>query len=689
MIKIPGDNNKYSQPNNSDLFGKLWYTRNINLDEEGYIKLSPRAVSIASEKTDSDFGLPVAYGRSGNAGGTLLFRVVTTDEGYSVTISDSDLTITQDSGSPAILGTDTHGRWFHNLWVVAGDSDFYTRSSDGSTYTDKGNLTSGKAHPVEVFRNKDRICFGDGNTVKMYSESGGTFTADTTLTIPSDHEVVKISYNNYKMGVLGNLSDDTAGQNQEAYFFTWDGTSTEANSGIGIGSDKGIDVRAYKGSWVVLSRTGQLLFYTGGGWQVLASLPFYFKQADWGDSSTNRDAFGDIMEVDGDVIYININGNLEPHTDRYETYMPNNPGGVWCYDPSVGLYHRYSPSISPVNLVTVSSANVNTTTNIFTANSGTVPSTGSPIKYLNKGNQIGGLSSPTVYYCIKESSSTFKLATSKENAEAGIAVDITSTGDTSNYFLALELYDYGQTQLNDTGAIGMSGGQNNIIKHVLIGAEMLDFESTSDYEHLCILSSGFENRGCFVTPKIPASQIEDVVEKIVTSYRPFNTGDELILKYKNKEILGLPVSTPQATGSTRNQCTWTNGRSFYTTANLSIAESAIDDEIDLECEIIAGAGSGAMAQIESISSSGGTYVVTLSEDIPGAASGRYCDMIIDNWTVLKTKADSSSITSDDTVNYIEFPVALSSNWGKIKGELRGVGTTIEMVKVINSGHKPN
>jgi len=42
MIRLPADTNeKWFQPNNSDKFGSLWYTKNINLDEEGYIKLSP------------------------------------------------------------------------------------------------------------------------------------------------------------------------------------------------------------------------------------------------------------------------------------------------------------------------------------------------------------------------------------------------------------------------------------------------------------------------------------------------------------------------------------------------------------------------------------------------------------------------------------------------------------------------
>ena len=35
MIKFP-INDKWTQPNNSDKFGSVWYTKNINFDELGY-----------------------------------------------------------------------------------------------------------------------------------------------------------------------------------------------------------------------------------------------------------------------------------------------------------------------------------------------------------------------------------------------------------------------------------------------------------------------------------------------------------------------------------------------------------------------------------------------------------------------------------------------------------------------------
>src|SRR4030067_2536454 len=143
-IRIPNDSKEYAVSNASDLKGNIWNTRNINLDEEGYIKLSSRAVSILSEEDDADAQLAVAFGRSGSINGTNTFNILTTDLARTADISETALPLTQDSASPQ-FSADSHGRWYINLWTTAETNDFYTGSA--GAYTDRGNLTSGKMHP--------------------------------------------------------------------------------------------------------------------------------------------------------------------------------------------------------------------------------------------------------------------------------------------------------------------------------------------------------------------------------------------------------------------------------------------------------------------------------------------------------------------------------------------------------------
>jgi hypothetical protein len=688
MIKIP-ENGKYGIPNNSDLFGNIWYTKNINLNEDGYIKLSSRAVSLFSELDVANLRLPVAFGRGNlfQSPDSIDFAITQAGQkGYWLTLLETGNTLNVDVGvGVATLSVDSHGAWFQNLWHITDPTELYTKAglADSQTYTARSaSLTTGKVHWLEVFKNRNTICVTNGNTIKQFDSS---YAASIILTLPADFEAVAMSYSNNSMGIVTMFSDTTTGknQNQEAYFFVWDGSSTSASSGIPVGSDKIISIVPYKGSWVILTREGQLRYYNGGGWQDLPALPFYYKDLIWGTSYT-RDSYGDVMFVEGDLIYININGLFTANGSKYERVLTNNPGGIICYDPKIGIYQRYSPSISPANVITVTSANVNTSTNILTKTAGTLPSTGSPIKYIyDKSSLIGGLKTPVVYYCIQLSSTTFSLAETKEDALAGNAIDITSTGAANNYFLALEVYDYGQSFANTVGAITDTGTTDSQVDHLIFGSELNDYNSTGNSVHLNITSPDFPNRGYFVTPKILSSEVEDTAQKIFIKYRPLSATDKIILKYKNMDYVGLPVSTPQARTTAMNQCIWTGANSFYTTADLSDALTQFDNDVELECEIIAGAGAGSMTKITDITFGSGTYAVTLDEDIDGATSGRYCDIIIDSWNKI------IEIDNTDPRNWREIILAEPSKWIKLKVELRGVETTIEEIQVINKTQIPS
>ena len=193
----------------------------------------------------------------------------------------------------------------------------------------------------------------------------------------------------------------------------------------------------------------------------------------------------------------------------------------------------------------------------------------------------------------------------------------------------------------------------------------------------------FDNRGYFVTPKMQSQEITDKAQKVYVKYRTLKANDSIHVKVKYKDILGLPVSTPQATTALPNQCSWTGTNAFSTTANLADALTAYTAGEELECEVIAGAGAGTLTKISEIAYGAGTYTVTLAESPDGAAASRYCDVLIDNWTYL------GSITSTDLSGYKEFLIGRTSTWFKFKVELRGVDTTVEEVQLINSEHKPS
>ncbi len=114
---------------------------------------------------------------------------------------------------------------------------------------------------------------------------------------------------------------------------------------------------------------------------------------------------------------------LEYNQDTFPTGIPNvrvQAQGMRCLDT------RYTTFAA--NTV------INTSTEIFTISSHSF-STGDGWIYNNAGNSnIGGLTSGTTYYVIKVDANTFKLATSLANAEAGTAVNITSSPSETHKF---------------------------------------------------------------------------------------------------------------------------------------------------------------------------------------------------------------------------------------------------------------
>ena len=681
MFKIPDNSKRFTQTNASDLKGNIWYTKNINFDLEGYIQLSSRAVALQSEADDADFDIPLSYGRTAPGN----FLVVTADAPWIMQADPSlGVTVTQDADTGVPTGGtlgqfDAWGRWWQNRWYMSTLTGLYYKS--GSTWTNASvSLTTGKVHPLEVFANRQTMCIGNGNEVAQINTSHAT-TSLSQLVLPSDYEVVSLSYSSNRLAVATKLSDSATEQNQEAMLFIWDGTTTSANGGYPVGSDQILSIIPYKSSWVIITRLGRQLYFNGGGFDEIAVFPYYSTGLSLGESQ-NRSTNGDTMLADGGVFYSNISSDLNVFGTREESYIENQPSGVWCYDETVGLYHRYAPSISKFTSSAVTNTNVDISTNILTATSPVVPPTGSPcVQLYNSADKIGGLTPSTIYYVIRVTTSQFKLATTYQNAIDAQPIDITAQAAGTSYFAFLDQVDFGATWSSGrAGGMGMVSKATNISDHVLFGGEYKDVTDTL-YAYGCMTVPQFENRGYFVTTKMTSQEVEDTALKGFIKYRPLYTGDSIILKYKNRDELGIPVTSGQASESLN--CSWTSTTTFTTSSNFAAAKTFIDAGGELECEVINGAGAGCIEQITSIDVSGSTYTVTLSNAIMGVSVGNKCNVIINNWRTLLT------ISGENADGYKEFSIGSPSKWIMIKCEMRGVGVTVEELQVVNKTHKPS
>lgn len=668
MIKFPL-NSKWSQYNSSDKFGSISYSKNINLDKEGYLKLSPRTVNIFDETStygDVDFGIPVSFGRY-DAG---QMYICTTDEPFTINYSPTSKTITEDNSSnnPNLTGN-SHGVWWQNRFYESTSTAVYYY--DGSVWTADAiiGLTSGVRHYMAVFKNKNSLAVSNGNTVKLYNTSHSN---TITLTLPSDFEVIGLAYNNNKLGITTRLGSGSSGQNSNSYFFVWDGATTEANAGYSIGTDTAFSIDAYKSSFVVCTNAGQLLYYNGGGFEELAHFPFYNEEKRTGFDTIL--SYGDSMVVDGDIIYINVNFNFDGSGSKEETYLQSNPSGVWCYDPNIGLYHRYSPSISKVYSHTIVQANVNTTTGVFTTGS-TIPNSGGIV--INSSGTIGGISRGKIYYVIKITPTTFKIAETYEDAINMQGITITSA-DTINYFLMYDVVDYGASFSGITGGIALWGNNTSAYRDIIFGGSI--YNSSLSLQDSMFSSVPFlENRGYVVLPRLFTNAKEENIQSIIFKHSPLDINDALYIKFKKKNVFGLPTSSPN--GITNSYISWTSDTTGTSTSDLSEAKSCFDSGDELELEIISGIGGGQMIKITNITESSGTYTITVEESVVGYTSGAKSYFVIDNWKVY------GSVNYDTQKNGIlEIPIAESTKSPEIKIELRGYQTTIEDIIINNNTH---
>lgn len=687
-IRLP-QNNKWTQNNKSDLSGSIFYSKNMNLDEDGYFKLSPRMMAIESEEDNTNFSYPTAVGFSQYtfSNEQSLVQLGTADDHFTFTISNTGFSVTEDNHASAPDGSNnSSGVFWQNRWHVSESTVVTSKGANGdytATWTDRiTGLASATPHPLEVFKNKNELAVGDGNTVKLYNTS---YSLQKTLTLPVGMTVTGLCYNNLKLGITTKLDSDSQGEKGGAYFFVWDGATTSANAGVSTGAIEGFTIFPFLGTFAIVLDTGQIRIWNGGGFtdNIVTSFPHYYQP-----SRFDGTILAGASVIDGGVAYINTSNRLTVPNKTKDLAFQNFPAGVYCLDTDYGLYHRFSPSISKMYLIDVLAAGVNTSTDVITANSGTIPETGSAIRYINDDDDpIGGLKYNEDYYIIKLTSSTFQLATTRENALNGIYIDLTAQSASTTYFHAYEQLDYCQTYYETAGAIGLFQKETYFNGEIITGGALYN-ESLTEYDQACITVPGLNNYGYIVLPKIIPAGKKDNTKSLVVNHRPLTGDDKITVKYKPTNDSAFPVVTPQigigGTGD-RPKADWTSDNEFYTKADLGDVKTYLEKgaDFEVECEIVAGAGAGQAVKVSSISTDDNiTYAVVLEESVLGASSGRASYFIMDNW-----KVSTSVTTANQDGGVAKFPISNVNNATDIKIEMFGSDIAVRVVDIISENQE--
>jgi hypothetical protein len=663
MISLP-QGSYWKQTNESDRSGEIWASRNVTMDEAGVASLSLRSIGVFnSEANNATEGLLGDANLGGSWGGLVTpFATVTGGDIYVHTDNNDFVVdgsfegtpVTEDTGAPSSSAHGGVAAWQGEVYV-GGTSTVHSRTSAGTWTSRITGLTSGVARPLKVLNFVDNIAVGDGSTVKTYSAA---HALQYTCSVPSNHETTCIESTNSE------LFFGTKNYKGKAMVARW---GAAANSGpddvYPIDATEVRSIRVFGGVPVITTNKGQVLAFNGAGFSPIANWPVFSSRLRLGQNSA---VAGGLVE-DGDILLASVD------TETAEDfYLPDSPSGIHCYDPNVGLYHRYSFTGARRQQLAVSSGSVNTTTDLFTVASGTVPATGTPV-VLETNTEPGGLKSGTVYYTINASSSTFKLASTRTLALAGTAIDVTSQGSGTHNFFFVPNSDFGQSLVDSPGSVIVLETPPRYPALGTTACFTLDAPSrnvTDSYDTINVLVDGPENRGHIVTSKIFSSNVTDTFNSVTVKARGLTKDiDKVVVKYRVEDAspLAYPVKF-----STSSDCgTWASSSSFTVPdsfRDLSYVE--VGDEV----EFIQGAGSGYLAHVTAISLATGTWTVTIDEAIENIAASDTCRMVFTNFKKIGT------MTSSDP-GYKRFGIGKKGKFLQLKLEMRGNGVGIEQVEV--------
>lgn len=671
MITLP-QGSYFKQTNESDRSGELWATRNMNFDEAGVARLSLRSISIFNDvANDATEGLAGDASLGSSWGGIIQPYATATGGSYYVHTSDNDFlvdqnletgAVTEDTGAPASSNHGGVAAWQGEVYV-GGTTTVHSRTSGGSWTSRVTGLTSGVARPLCVVAfaaSGGELAVGDGSTVKSYS----TAHANTaTLNVPANHEVTCIAATNNSVFV------GTKNYAGKALVVDWDGDAAIPRQIYPIDATEVRSIRIFGGVPVITTNKGQVLEFNGAGFSSVANWPVFSSRLRLGQNS----GFAGGLVDDGDILLASVDMSVGDGT-----YMPESPSGIHCFDKNVGLYHRHSFTGARRQILTVAAASVNTTTNVMTVGSGTVPATGTPVAVVSS-DAPAGLTSGTLYYTVNASSSTLKLATTKTLADAGTGIDITSQGSGTHYLYFYPNSDFGQSIVDDSGSVCVMEFPPNepvLGSSLIFSSDSMSRSMSDDCQKLQVLVEGPENRGYLTTTKIFSSNVTDAFSSVTVKARGVTKDiDKVIVKYRVED--GSPYSYPVDFYTTTDCGTWTSTTTFtWPNSYRDLSYVEVGDEV----EFIQGAGAGYLAHVTAIALAGGTWTVTIDETIQNIAASDTCRAVFTNFKKL------GEMTSADE-GFKRFGIDKKGKFLQLKVELRGYDVGIEDLQVVSAPDK--
>lgn len=653
-MRIPQDK-RWIQLNEGDDFGVLHRTRNMDLNTPGKVRLSLKPVALTTSDT-LNIGYPLAMPYFNGK-----YHAITSDDAVAFDLEGAAADPTGTEPTFSIYGD---ALVFNNL-LHATISDNLS-SYQGTTWTNSlASLTASVPHPMAIFDSNPtyKLAIGNGNQVKVYDTSYNA--SATILSLPTQYIVTSIDYNN------GFLYVGTRNQNGgDAAIFTWDGSTANADTLIPVSGNWVYSVKSYKNTVCAITSAGELVAVSGAATIRLAALPiFYENNVIWQgtlDSGKPR-VFHRGMVVDGDDIYINVDALIDEGLSS--DYLPGFESGIWQYTPETGLNHF----TSSVYDTAVTDTGLSVTDSVITTSATHNLKSGDAVVF-SATNGLSGVSTGVKYYVVVESSTTIKLAASREGVKNGNTVTITGTansGDILEYTPNTEYFQYARVS---SGAITKPTAHDSYFKNlstpIIWGASVQDTDIAARRFAILALSDAF-NVGTVETQRISASNIKQAWTQLLTEIDGVRLDDEeIVVKYQREVELGYPSKA--FLGVWLDASTINSNPDNYDEFDWNYIK------VGDEAMIIDGAGRGYSAHVTAIEQSSSIFSVSIDESI--GVADKPCRVVFTNY---KKAGVISNVRQDISLGNAQL-IAIKSGWVKFKLEMRGFNISLNSLLLESS-----
>lgn len=349
MIKQPvtlPPNRAWAQPNNGFIFGSVYSSRNITLDVPGVVSLSPRTRIITRESTSGstlDTVLAFAYGEFGaTASGfssTDQYIVVTSDTLYLLSGDLISIGALTNASTPSMSNYSDGISWNDGFYCTTSSS--LSKLVAGTWTNSLRALTASVPHPLERSASGNYLLIGNGNKLEKRTTAGVDSTA---LTLPANYQIVWIRSDYTRTLIGARALDGTNGA-----VFEWDEVAPTWTNRFDLDFSWPYAGCFRNTDFFIVSNDGRLLKYNGGGFSTVAQWPIYKGLSGfWTGNSTTiiaNPVYQRSMNVINGHLTINVNSRIS--YGQYDSVVYENfPAGLWDFEESTGLTHRYGLTCS-------------------------------------------------------------------------------------------------------------------------------------------------------------------------------------------------------------------------------------------------------------------------------------------------------------------------------------------------------